>query len=293
MEQKPEKKSMYYFEFHPKHKPGVTTWPAVDWNLKKVLDVAKLRCKKSFMYLNNISGIPGTGKSTLAQTMAAYVCPWFSEKYICYGAHGEKGFIKVSNDCPNESAIVLDESFRAFNSQGTATKEFQEILAHILELRQKKVYVFMCICNWFSMSMTISLDLASQLFYTYATRLGVRGKFLAWGRPEKRHLWVKGKRFMSYGAHPSNFTGRFYSNKDKIIDQEEYEACKLKSLRENSAKLEEKPINNRNYIINKLHVIEGWKTDKLCDFFGLKPRTITGIIHTFNDMGENGAPTLL
>lgn len=281
-----KKKSMHYFEFQPRHLNNPTR-VAIDWSKKDVLDVAKIRIKKNFYYISVIAGYPGTGKSTLARTDAAYVDPNFHLGRICFEAHGKDGFIEVSNKIPEESAIVLDESFKAFNARGQATRDFQDILNHLQLLRQRRLYIFLCIPNWYNLSMTISLELSSHLFYTYATRLGVRGKFLAFGRDTKRRLWVKGKRFMNYSAEKCDFIGRFYSNRDKIVDEAEYNKRKLQHLKDQAEKREEGPLNNRNHMINKLNIQEGWKTGKIAEFFNLKPHTITDILRPFKKIVES------
>lgn len=283
-----DKTSMYYFNFQPEHRPDVTTHPAIDWALKNVLDVAKIRAKKSFMYIAVIAGGPGSGKSTLLRTCCAYCDENFKQAHICYEVHGKGQFLDVSTNCPEGTAIGMDESFKAFNAKGAMTKDFMDLLNHLQLLRQKRIFVFLAIPNWFSMTPAISLNLSSHLFMTKETRLGTRGAFFAWGREDKRRLWVKGKRFMDYRAHKSNFRGRFYSNKDMIIDEVEYDKRKYAHLLEQSKKPQKAPITDRNNIINNLHVIKEWKTDELCEFFHLKPRTITGILQTFNKISENG-----
>ena len=283
-----EKKSMYYFDFQPEHRPGITTHPAIDWALKEVLDVAKIRSKKSFMYLFVIAGGPGSGKSTLLRTCGAYCDKNFKLDHICFEAEGKGQFIDIATHCEEGTFIGMDESFKAFNTKGGMSKGFLDIINLLQLLRQKRIFVAFAIPNWYSMSQTISLNLSSHLFVTKETRLGTRGTFFAWGEKEKRYLWVKGKRFMDYGAHRSNFRGRFYSNRDMIIDEAEYDRRKYQHLLDQSKKPETAPISDRNFIINKLHITEGWKTDKLGGFFNLKPRTITGILQTFNKISENG-----
>jgi len=266
-------------------------YPKIDPDMADVLDLATKRNHRDFQYISIIAGIPGAGKTTLSFNLASYVCPWFSLKYVCFTA---SEFIRVTTECPQYSAVVLDESFESFNSKGSMTKEFKQILNHLQIIRQRNLFIFLNLPNFFDLSKNVAVFLASHLFFVYSTREGDRGRFLVFDRDSKRELYVKGSRYMDYSCVNANFRARFYVNKGMILDESEYEAKKLKHFREQNEKIKsETTISNRNTIIFRLSSEEGWMRDKLAKFFRVRPETISRILRPFKESDENDAPIII
>jgi hypothetical protein len=257
----------------------------------KILDLASKRNHKNFQYISIIAGIPGDGKSTLGWNLASYVCAWFSLSYICFTA---EEFIRVTTNCPKFSSVILDESFEAFNSKGSMTKDFKRVLNHLQIIRQRNLFIFLCLPNFFDLSKNVAVFLASHLFFVYSNREGDRGTFLVFGRDEKRKLYVKGSRYMDYGCVTANFSARFYVNKGLILNEEEYDRKKLKYFISQNEKIKNEPtISDRNTIIFRLNTEEGWKTEKLSKFFRLRPETISRILTPFKKIDKNDAVTII
>lgn len=221
--------------------------------LKKQLDVAKHRVlKKNWDYVAIISGIPGSGKSTFSRSPARYCCPWFDLSYIAFTA---KEFIKITNDCPPYSAVVLDESFQSLNTRITMSPEFRRIISHLQLLRQKHLFIYLCLPNFFDLTKGVAIFRSSHLFVTYASKEGVRGRFLAWGRNEKRRLYVKGSKYLDLSVVDANFKGR-YTKAEDIISEKDYEVLKLSHLRDQDKALVEK-VNPKEQKLNKTIIY--WK----------------------------------
>lgn len=261
-----EQQSMKAYPFG-KNQFGKPHLPKIDWDIADVLDMATTRNRRNFQYIAIIAGIPGTGKTTLSFNMASYVCPWFSERYICFTADE---FIKLTTTCPKFSAVILDESFEAFNSKGSMTKDFKKVLNHLQIVRQRNLFLFLNLPNFFDLSKNIAVFLASHLFFVYSDREGTRGRFLVFDRDAKRELYVKGSRFMDYSCVNANFMARFYVNKGMILDEETYEAKKLKHFKDQDAKIRsETTISDRNTIIYRLKKEKFWSSKDLAAFFQL------------------------
>lgn len=270
-----EQQSMKAYPFG-KNQFGKPYSPKIDWDIADVLDMATKRNKRNFQYIAIIAGIPGTGKTTLSFNMASYVCPWFSEKYVCFTADE---FIRLTTTCPRFSAVILDESFEAFNSKGSMTKDFKKVLNHLQIVRQRNLFLFLNLPNFFDLSKNIAVFLASHLFFVYSSREGDRGQFLVFDRDAKRELYVKGSRFMDYSCVNANFRARFYVNKGMILDEEVYEAKKLKHFKEQDAKIRsETTISDRNTIIYRLKKEKLWSSNDLATFFQLQPTHIDKIV---------------
>lgn len=198
---------------------------------------------KSHWYItDNFMVTKNSGKSQLARhTIARYLCPWFDNSYTVFSADQ---FIEVTNNCPEHSAIVLDEAFDSLNSRKTMSKEFLKIVNHLQLLRQRHLFIILCLPNFFDLSKGVSIFRSSHLFVVYAhPKTGKRGGFLAFGRDTKRKLYIQGGKFLNYGAVRPNFVGEFRKN-IKLLDDDEYEKMKMEHLLDQNKKLE-KPTEAR------------------------------------------------
>lgn len=210
----------------------------IDGYLKRSLDTAKHRViKRKWDYVCIVAGIPGSGKSTLARTIARYVDPNFTAEQMAFRADGEwGGFIPISNSVPENSAVVLDESFQALNTRVAMTPDFLKIINHLQLIRQKNLFIILCLPNFFDLSKTIAVFRASHLFVTYASEDGRRGSFMAFDRGAKRKLYVRGSRYLDYNAYPANYVANFRRNRE-IGPEDVYEKFKQKHLVEQEKKL--------------------------------------------------------
>ena len=187
------------------------------------------------VFLDNGILSHNSGKSTLAKSIARYVCPWFNEKYIAFrdssgNSEVVDGFIEITTNCPEYSSAVLDESFASLNTKVGMSPEFLRILNHIQIIRQKHLFMILCLPNFFDLSKSLAIFRSSHLFVTYANDEGDRGRFNAYGPREKSKLYIKGNRYMDYGCVQPNFHGRFTRN-PMIIDEKVYEAMKIHHLK--------------------------------------------------------------
>lgn len=199
----------------------------INHHLKDTLDMAIERVTKhNWDYVCVIAGLPGSGKSTFARTPAKYCCKWFDESYIAFTGDD---FIRITNDCPKYSSVILDESFQSMNSKVTMTEDFLRIINHLQIIRQKNLFIFLCLPNFFDLSKNIAVFRTSHLFVVYATDEGQRGRFMAFGRKQKRKLYILGNRFMDYDCVRSNFNGSFSLN-PTIINDKLYEDMKMSHL---------------------------------------------------------------
>lgn len=252
----------------------------LDALMKPELDKVKVRVrKKNWDYIALIAGLPGSGKSTLARTFARYFCKWFDEKYIAFT--GDE-FIEITNNCPEYSSVILDESFASLNSRISMTEDFIKIINHLQLIRQRHLYIFLCLPNFFDLAKGISIFRSSHLFVTYADNDGNRGHFLVFDRDNKRKLFVIGSKFMDYNAQKANFYAKFWENPD-IIDIDKYEEMKKQHLIAQNEK-ELKKITNksgRNDVLWKLHQEHGWKIKDLATLVGIKPNTLSEALSSY------------
>ena len=260
-----------------KNKDGTNKILKLDRLLKPELDKVRIRVKKkNWDYVALVAGIPGSGKSTLARTLARYFCRWFDVSYVAFSGDD---FIEITNNCPEYSSVILDESFASLNSKVSMSEDFVKIINHLQLIRQKHLFIFLCLPNFFDLAKGISIFRSSHLFVTYADKIGNRGHFLVFDRDNKRKLYVKGGKYMNYNAQKANFYARFWRN-DGIIDINKYNTMKEDHMKAQNDK-ELRRITNksgRNDILWKLHQEHGWMIKDLAVLAEIKPNTLSEAI---------------
>lgn len=263
-----------------KNPKGILVPMTLDNQLKEALDIAKLRVKKDWDYVSVIAGLPGGGKSTFARnTLAKYCCPWFSDKYT---AMTDKEFIHITKHCKNNSSVILDESFASMNTKLVFSPEYIRVINHLQIIRQKNLYLFLCLPNFFDLGKNIAIFRTSHLFVTYAQEDGRRGYFLAFGREEKRKLYVKGAKYMDYYAEEPNFKGMFYKNA-AVNDEEVYLKKKMDNLqeRDRKVKIKGKDYYKNHELMYNLREKEGWTQEKIGKLFGITKQTVGQMIKDY------------
>ncbi len=264
---------------------GEVCYVTLDGYLYETLsNVKEVVSKKDFDYVAIVSGDPGMGKSNFAITCCKYLDPNFNIDSIAMTADE---FIQKSTDFPPGSAIMLDESFASLNSKVGRSADFLRILNHLQIIRQKNHYIFLCLPNFFDLQKSISIYRSRHLFVVYGGDFGTRGRFVAFGKDEKRLLYIKGLKFMDYNCVPSNYYGTF--GKQKAIDNKDYEAKKLKHLLEQNKQIagNRSPVyTERNNLILFLSE-QGIKTKRIAEAAGMELRNIQLIIRKETDKKNN------
>lgn len=248
----------------------------LDGFLNKALDIAKERVtKRDFQYICCISGSSGDGKSTLAKAIAKKCCPWFDLSYVVFD--GEE-FIKKTLECKPFSSIILDESFASMNTKISQSKDFLKILSQLQIVRQKNLFIILCIPNFFDLHKSFALFMANHLIVVYSSDRGVRGKFLAFSKGQKRRLYIKGQRFCDYDCVSANFVGSF-TRCLSIYNEKKYLNLKKAHLMSQQKEIEAKTRNyDRDKVIQALKIEFGLKTSQIAELFDLKMRRIQVIV---------------
>jgi len=261
----------------------------IDQNLKDALDIAKKRVeKRNWDYASVVSGIPGSGKSAFARTVAKYCDPTFDESRIAFKVEGKDGgFIDITNRVPNNSAVILDESFESLNSRVSMSPDFLRIINHLQIIRQKNLFILLCLPNFFDLSKSIAVFRASHLFVVYASSSGERGKFLAFGRDSKRKLYVKGGKYMDYSAEPANFIGRFTRN-DHICDITKYDQMKFEHLqsKQKEIKVKKDPNIKRDIAIWKMKNEKEMRATEISEIYDINVATVHRSVNLVQDTLE-------
>jgi adenylate kinase family enzyme len=247
---------------------------------KNTLDTAIHMVKnKNFDYIAVVAGLPGSGKSTFARVSAKYCDPTFDLSRVAFTADE---FVEITNSCPEYSSIVLDESFQSLNSKTSMSPEFIKIVNHLQLVRQRHLFIYLCLPNFFDLAKGIAIFRTHTLFVVYSDENFNRGKFMAFGRREKTKLYVKGNKFMDYNCVRSNYNTVFSRNR-LLFNEDEYEKMKKKHLlaQERDEALKSRSRFDRNAVVYRLKTEFELGYNQLADLFKLKESTLRDIVKDF------------
>ena len=209
----------------------------LDDNLKKTCDVTKERVlKRGWDYVACFSGPSGVGKSTATLTFCKYLDPNFNVDHIAFTA---EGFISLCNSLPDHSAIVLDESFADLNTRSAGSKAFMRLYNILQLVRFKGHYLILVLPNFFDLQKNFAIFRTSHLILIYAGPDGKRGRFIIFGKNEKKNLYIKGSKFLNYQAVKGKYRGKYVKG-SHIIDLDEYNKRKRQHLLDQDKILAEK-----------------------------------------------------
>jgi len=242
----------------------------VDGYLKSNLDIVKdAVLKDGWDYVSCIAGIPGAGKSTLAQQICKYLDPNFSIDNICFTM---KEFREKTSVGTKGQAFMLDESFADLNAQLTRDPQFIATMNHMQVIRQKGLFLILVLPDFFSLSKNIAIFRSSHLFVVYAETYK-RGRFSAFDREAKRELYIMGKPYVNYQCVQPNFRGAF--GKEWFVDFQEYEKKKHDHL------LSQVTIPKKGgVILTRMYKLidwikkQGFETEQISQGTGIPARTI-------------------
>ena len=254
--------------------------------LKKNIDeVKKVVSLKDWDYVSIVAGNPGVGKSNFAISLARYCCEWFDETYIAFTA---EQFINLTNSCPKNSSVMLDESFASLNSRIGMSSDFLRIVNHLQLIRQKNLYVFLVLPNFFDLAKGIAIYRSHHLFVCYGKEFGDRGSFAAFSRETKKQLYVLGSKFMNYNCVKPNFRGRFV--KQKAIKEETYNYLKRQHLEEQGTKevVKTRFHKQRDDLIFFLFTEKKARVEKISEILSITVQQVYSIIRDMKAKKKEG-----
>lgn len=239
--------------------------------------------KKNVDLVTVCSGYPGSGKSKLISQIASFCDPTFSEDRMFQNS---TPFIEAckSPDTPIGAALVLDEAWEGLSST-QVRKEVGRIVMSILnKVRQKRLYIFIVLPDFFDLSKNIAIFRSRWLIHCYEEEFGDIGRFAAFDREAKRQLYIRGKRYEDYNAHPASCFGVFTSADPPNFNWKRYENVIKKEGLENdslSSKLDDRPTVQRNKLINYLKVELKQSVEKISQVTGMAIQTIYDALNKF------------
>ena len=235
-----------------------------DGYLRNNLEKAKKALLKDFDVVGIIDGYVGSGKSTFATRICKYVDPSFSVDRVAFNG---RDFERIVRTATKGQAIMFDEAMSGLHSRRAMSKLNTDLVQMMAKIRQKNLFFVMVLPSFFDLDKNIAIERSRFLIHCYTHGL-TRGQFTFYGPDTKKNLYIKGKKYYSYGVKPS-FYGRF--NKGYGIDEAEYrkrKAADLVSFEEIDEEKSEKDII-REYVMARLEDLgDKYSQTDLSEVFG-------------------------
>lgn len=201
--------------------------------LLKQLDFIKNTVKDNNHALIILDGLPGTGKSTFAQQIGYY---WDNKLDIDHIVFEPNDFV---NTCKNETekyrVIIWDEAITGMYSKNAMSSINKAISVMVNQIRQRNLFIILCIPFIFDISRDIALGHAWALIHTKfvldeKAKKFKRGRYVFYGKSAMKYNYFFGKKGYRYVAK-ATFFGGFIGK--KIIDDKLYLTKKNKIVLEN------------------------------------------------------------
>lgn len=222
----------------------------MDDTLKENIDLLLKNIKRDWDFVITISGSGRVrmGKSLLAIQVAVYWNYMIEELYGIKNPftvkenivfNGSK-LIKMGNMLGSKykySALIFDEAGADLEGVKAMKKTTQAVKDFLRECGQYNLLVVLVLPDFFDLPKGVALSRCDFLMNCYTSVTDDdyidRGYFNFYSRPNKKYLYLRGKKELDYNAYPSDWSGQwdvFYP-----IDEVEYRAAKVAALKSREA----------------------------------------------------------
>jgi hypothetical protein len=271
------KKKKTYSDTYFKNYLGKKIRLKIDPLVKSVLDTILIRRKRGLDCVIIVTGYSGAGKSVLvSHTIAPYLNSDFKEAHVYFNSYQ---MIEDAPLLPNNSTLVLDESYKEANTRAGSSVAFLRLMNFLNTIRVKGHTIVLILPDYFQLNSQLALFRSNFLIHVYIDKkTHQRGRLLLFDRDKKKNLYIKGKKFLDYHAGSANFRARFYLNKG-IFDDESYLKRKMNFLQELNNDIGKKtPKNERDDLICKLYMEKNISQVEIATMCNIDPGRVSQIL---------------
>ena len=217
----------------------------LDGRLRLELEkIKKKLIRKDMDYVIVIDGEEGCGKSVFAMQVGKYLDNNLELSQVCMSP---TEFIKAVVRADKGQCIIYDEAYAGLSSRGALTEINNLLVALMMEMRQKNLFVIVVLPTFFLLDKYVALWRARGLFHLYF-KYGRRGQWIFFNKAKKRILYLLGKKLYSYKEPRVHFRGSFRDQ--YTISEEEYREKKRNALISKKRETRiEKYMNQRNTLV--------------------------------------------
>lgn len=218
---------------------------SMDGFLKDNSEILVSKIKKDFDFVLIVSG-SGTvrvGKSVLAMQEGAFLAKRVSEvlkkpflfdldRNFCF--NGKDLIQKATWLHENYGAggvLIYDEAGADLQTQKIYTPVTKTLLDFFRECGQMNLFLILVIPDFFDLPKGIAISRSIALINVRFKQGLERGSFSFYNYPQKKELYVKGKKFCNYKAAKPSFYGTFYNKYP--VDEQAYRKLKAQALKDN------------------------------------------------------------
>ena len=214
----------------------------INTTLKQNLDnyyIAAVKAKWDGVML--ITGMEGSGKSTTAFSVAAYVDPTFPGKLLNDGTTRRscdrivftvpqfKYAVEHSSPC---QAIVWDEFILGGFASDALSQMQKELIKLMVTIRKKNLFIILVVPTIFLLRKYFVISRSRALIHHYTPDGITRGLFRFYSYDSKRVLYIRGCKEWDMGAAKADFKGETINTSGYFFDGKEYEEKKDEAIRE-------------------------------------------------------------
>ena len=250
---------------------------SVDAKLHRDLITMKTRNTKFWDTVAGIDGGCGVGKSQMAIcTIAPLLAKKMSNIHITFDIDEFTDVCVTDKSSPGD-VIVLDEGHAGLNTSQAQKADFQRLINLLMLIRKKGLFLIIITQCFFELSKSMAIFRMNVLYHVYEDN-GKRGGFTAFGRKEKKDLYILGRKFLNYRARKYNYVGQF--NKNRHLMPLDYELRKDQHLLNQNKQLEKgsmKRIDQASKIMDStiLNLIKlNFKQEHIARIMGLGVTTV-------------------
>jgi len=189
----------------------------------------------NFVLANNIvthncivDGREGVGKSIFAQQVGKFLDQNLNISRIVFNADD---FVEAIKNAKKFECVILDEAYASINARAALTETNRALIAVATEMRQKNLFVIICLPSFFDLDRYFAIWRANSLFHCYFDKNYNRGKALFFPFTFKKNLYLWGKKVYSYSKPKSPFPPITFHN-NYTVDEVEYRKKKAEAFQD-------------------------------------------------------------
>ncbi len=224
--------------------------------------------KKDFDHVILVDGQEGSGKTVFTLQQALILDPKFTLDKVCFTP---QEFIKAVTNAKPHSCIVFDEAFTGLSSRSSLTEMNQLLVALMMEMRQKNLFIILVMPSFFMLDKYAVLHRAKGLFHVRLNK-GRRGYWEYYNKAKMKVLYFQGKKLYDYGVVKRHRFGRF--REQYTVNEEDYREKKAKALTSKSRRTKAEQYKEQRdvslWVMYKELGISQRKIATLCSTWGFK-----------------------
>ena len=166
----------------------------MDYRVAKGFSKLKKVIKKDWDMFFVVDGNEGTGKSVLAQQLAAFCDPTFCVDRIVFRAEEFKDAVLKAG---KYQAIIFDEAYGGLASRKAMSSTNHMLVDLMAEIRQRNLFIFMVLPSFFELDKYAAVHRTRYLIHTYHNKFN-RGYYHIYNDKQKQKMYLLGKKIYKY-----------------------------------------------------------------------------------------------